>query len=98
MGASGHRDFNHDGTDDIAWYNSANGGVDIWQVVNGHWNTSSDVGSHPAGWAPAGIGDFNPRPHQDIAWYNLATGNVDIWQIVNAHWAGSVDVGAHPLV
>ena len=44
---------------DIAWYNSTTGNIDIWQIVNGHWNGSVDVGSHPLGWAPAGIGDFN---------------------------------------
>ena len=65
--------------------------------MNGHWNASSDVGSHPAGWAPSGIGDFNDDGSSDIAWYNSATGNVDIWQIVNAHWAGSTNPGSHPL-
>jgi hypothetical protein len=65
--------------------------------VNGHWSASSAVGSHPAGWTPAGIGDFNHDETSDIAWYNSTSGNIDIWQIVNAQWATSVNVGAHPL-
>ena len=70
-------DFNHDGTSDVAWYNSTSRNIDIWQIVNGHWSASFDVGSHPAGWAPAGIGDFNGDGTDDIAWYNSTTGNVD---------------------
>ena len=58
--------------------------------MNGHWNASFDVGSHPAGWTPAGIGDFNGDGTDDIAWYNPTTGNVDIWQIVNGQWTGTL--------
>jgi hypothetical protein len=50
---TGIGDFNHDGTPDIAWYNSTTGNLDIWQILNGHWNASIDLGAHPAGWAPA---------------------------------------------
>jgi len=28
-------DFNGDGTRDILWFNSANGGVDIWKMAHG---------------------------------------------------------------
>ena len=90
----GTGDFDHDGTDDVAWYNSTTRNIDIWQIVNGHWTASSDVGSHPAGWAPAGIGDFNHDGTDDIAWYNPTTGNIDIWQIVNGQWNASSDVGS----
>ena len=62
--------------------------------MNGQWNASFDVGSHPLGWTPAGIGEFNDDGTSDIVWHNSATGNVDIWQIVNAQWAGSVDLGS----
>ena len=94
---AGVGDFNHDGTSDVAWYNSTSGDIDIWQIANGQWNASFDAGSHPAGWTPAGIGDFNGDGFSDIAWYNAATGNVDIWELVNAHWAASVNAGVHPL-
>ena len=61
-----------------------------------HWMRSVDVGSHPAGWLPAGIGDFNGDATSDVAWFNAATGNVDIWKLSGGQWAGSVDVGNHP--
>ncbi|MGB9366692.1 MAG: FG-GAP-like repeat-containing protein [Xanthobacteraceae bacterium] len=61
-----------------------------------HWTRSLDVGPHPAGWLPGGIGDFNGDATSDLAWFNSTTGNVDIWKLSNGQWAGSADVGAHP--
>ena len=61
-----------------------------------HWSQSVDVGPHPAGWLPAGIGDFNDDATSDLAWYNAATGDIDIWKLSNGQWAGSADVGSHP--
>jgi hypothetical protein len=61
-----------------------------------HWTASVDVGSHPAGWLPAGSGDFNADGTSDLAWYNAATGNIDVWKLYNGAWAGSADVGSHP--
>jgi hypothetical protein len=60
------------------------------------WNASVDVGGHPAGWSPAGIGDFTRDATSDLAWYNSATRDVDIWKFSNGHWAASIDVGTHP--
>ena len=93
---AGTGDFNHDGTDDVLWYNPTNGKTEIWKIVNGQWSATFDLGSHPAGWAPAGVGDFNHDGTDDIAWYNATTRNIDIWQIVNGKWNGSFDVGSHP--
>jgi VCBS repeat-containing protein len=62
-----------------------------------HWTASVDVGAHPAGWLPGGIGDFNGDAVSDLAWFNATTGNVDIWKLSNGHWAGSSDVGNHPM-
>jgi hypothetical protein len=61
-----------------------------------HWTKSVDVGPHPAGWLPAGIGDFNGDATSDLAWYNASTNDIDIWKLSNGQWAGSVDTGAHP--
>jgi hypothetical protein len=61
-----------------------------------HWTRSIDVGPHPAGWAPAGIGDFNGDATSDLAWYNASTNDIDIWKLSNGQWAGSADTGTHP--
>jgi len=61
-----------------------------------HWASSIDVGAHPAGWSPAGIGDFNHDATSDLAWLNPTTGDVDIWELANGKWSASSDVGPHP--
>ena len=61
-----------------------------------HWTASVDVGPHPAGWSPAGIGDFNADGTSDLGWYNAAIDNIDIWKLSNNGWVGSADVGSHP--
>jgi hypothetical protein len=61
-----------------------------------HWAASIDVGPHPAGWLPAGIGDFNTDGTSDLAWYNASTGDLEIWTLQNGGWAGSSDLGSHP--
>ena len=89
-------DFNGDGTDDVLWYNSTTGNVDIWKVQNGQWAGSVNVGNHPLGWQPLGAADFNLDGTTDIAWHNPTTNNIDIWLIKNGQWAGSFDIGSHP--
>jgi len=61
-----------------------------------HWSRSVDIGAHPAGWLPSGIGDFNGDGNSDLAWFNSTTGNIDIWKLANGQWAGSSNVGNHP--
>jgi subtilisin-like proprotein convertase family protein len=58
--------------------------------------TTVSLGSHPAGWLPAGSGDFNADGTGDLAWFNAATGNLDLWKLDDGGWAGSVDTGYHP--
>jgi len=53
-----------------------------------HWTKSIDVGPHPAGWLPAGIGDFNNDATSDVAWFNATSGDVDIWKLSNGQSAG----------
>jgi len=93
---AGIGDFNHDGSADLAWFNSSNGDVDIWELANGQWSASSDVGSHPAGYQPVGFGDYNHDGTKDVLWFNPATHDVDLWEISNGKWSASVDVGTHP--
>ena len=61
-----------------------------------HWTRSADVGPHPPGWLPSGIGDFNGDGTSDLAWYNPGTNGIDIWKLANGQWAGSADTGTHP--
>jgi glucose/arabinose dehydrogenase len=92
----GRGDFNGDATGDLAWYNPATNGIDIWKLANGGWAGSTNVGTHPAGYQPAGFGDFNHDGTTDILWFNPTTSDVDLWTIANAQWTGSVDIGTHP--
>src|SRR5206468_677655 len=48
-----------------------------------HWMASVDLGSHPPGWTPAGIGDFNHDGTSDVLWSNPTTGGTDLWKIAN---------------
>jgi hypothetical protein len=90
---AGIGDFNHDGTDDVLWYDPTTGHVDEWRMLNGQWNGSIDLGTH--GGAPAGIGDFNGDGTDDVLWRNPTTGAVDEWRMQNGQWNGSVNLGEH---
>jgi subtilisin-like proprotein convertase family protein len=88
---------------DILWDADGTGGVAAVAIAHVDIDPSpisrgltTSLGSHPAGWLPAGTGDFNNDGSSDLAWYNAGTGNVDLWKLADGHWAGSVDVGAHP--
>jgi hypothetical protein len=54
------------------------GDVELWLLPNGHWSGSVDLGQHPTGWAPAGIGDFNHDGNADI-WRDAAGTHVEGW-------------------
>ena len=68
----------------------------IFRTSAAHWSASVDVGTHPAGYAPALTGDFNHDGTSDLIWYNATTRDTDLWTLSNGHWAGSLDVGVHP--
>jgi hypothetical protein len=51
--------------------------------VNGQWAGSVDIGTHPAGWTPAGVGDFNHDGTSDILWREASTGHTEIWLLAN---------------
>jgi len=90
------RDFNHDGTSDLLWYNASNRDLDLWKIANGTWAGSVDIGAHPAGYQPSLGGDFNGDGTSDVFWFNPSSGDVDIWKVANGQWAGSASVGLHP--
>jgi hypothetical protein len=70
--------------------------LDLWKTSNGQWAGSVDIGAHPAGYAPAGIGDFNNDGTSDVLWFNATSGDTEVWLIANGHWSGSVHLGVHP--
>ena len=59
-------DFNHDGFSDVLFYNPSNQHVDEWQLVNGRWAASVDIGAH--GGTIAGVGDFDGNGTPDVLW------------------------------
>jgi hypothetical protein len=74
--------------------------VDEWQLSNGHWAASVDLGAHPGtGWQIAGIGSFTGNGIDDVLLTNSSNGQVqtDIWELgSNGQWISSVSPGSHP--
>ena len=66
-------DVNHDGSDDVVWFNSSSGEVQIWEMENGQLANVVDVGPHPAGYNIVGSADFTVSGTDDILWFNPAT-------------------------
>jgi len=93
-------DFTGNGTSDILWQNTSTGVLDEWQLSNGQWAASVDLGAHPgSGWTVAGVGDFFGNGITDILWTNSTGGDVqtDIWELgSNGQWVASVQPGPHP--
>jgi hypothetical protein len=95
--AVAQNDFTGSGRSDIPWFNAATGDVDEWQITNGKWAKSVDIGSHPgSGWQITGTGDFNADGTSDLFWFNATNGQTDIWEMQNGQWSASVSPGAHP--
>ena len=73
-------DFAGDGMSDLLWRNDFTGNLDEWQIANGGWTRSVDLGGHAgAGFLPAAAGDFDGDGTEDIFWFEPASGNTDIW-------------------
>ena len=89
-------DFAGDQMSDLLWRNDSTGNLDEWQIANGGWTRSVDLGGHPgAGWQLAS-GDFNGDGADDIFWFQPESGDTDIWQMANGGWAASISPGPHP--
>ena len=84
-------DVNHDGSDDVVWFNSSSGEVQIWEMENGHLANVVESSRTDRGSA-----DFTGDGTDDILWFNPTTSHVDLWKMQDSHWAGSVDIGPHP--
>lgn len=94
---AGAGDFNGDGTSDILWRNASTGQVDTWQMKDGVWAKSFDLGSAKGSdWTVAGIGDFDHTGTAEVLWMNTNTGQVDKWVMADGHWAASIDRGTQP--
>ena len=53
---------------DIIWYNPSTGDVDEWQIANGKWAASVDLGTHPGNYQIAGLGNFTGGGTSGILW------------------------------
>jgi uncharacterized protein YkwD len=92
---AGVGDFNGDHDSDILWRSPSTGQVDQWQMKNGGWGRSVDLGAtKPANWQLAGTGDFDGDGTADVLWRDVSTSKVDQWHMKNGNWAGSIDLGA----
>ena len=81
----------------MLWFNPTTRHVDEWNIVNGQWAGSNDIGTYPdAGYRIAGVGDFNNDGSGDVFWHNPSTGATDIWLLQNGKWSASVSPGNHP--
>ena len=91
---SGVGDFNGDSDSDILWRNPTTGQVDQWQIKNGSWSKSIDLGAtKAANWQLAGVGDFDGDGASDVLWRDITTSKVDQWHMLNGNWAKSIDLG-----
>ncbi len=66
---AGIGDFAGNGTSDILWQNSATGDMDEWQIADGQWNGSVDLGAHPGNTPVSAVGDFTGSGTSDILFH-----------------------------
>ena len=53
------------------------------RIFNGHRAGSDDLGVHPPGYVPAGVGDFNHDGVADVIWHNPGANDIDEWLLAN---------------
>ena len=91
---SGVGDFNADGDSDILWREPGTGRVDQWQMKNGGWGGSVDLGGgKTANWTLAGMAISTATDVSDILWRDIPTSKVDQWHMANGNWSQSIDLG-----
>jgi hypothetical protein len=103
---AGIGDWTGDGVDGILWYSSPTGDTDEWQLADGKWAASVDLGSHPTNatdgnsYQISGIGDFTDDGIDDVLWTSVnsdGTVATDIWELSSSgQWMASVSPGNHP--
>ena len=82
---AGIGDFNGDGTDDILFFNPANGALNAFEVHNFTATAWQGVGSIDpgAGNTIAGVGDYNGDGTADVLFYDQTTGGVHAFEVHN---------------
>ena len=50
-------------------------------MQDSHWAGSVDIGPHPPGWQPIGIGDSDGNGIADVWWQQGATSTVETWML-----------------
>jgi hypothetical protein len=79
----GAADFNHDGTPDLVWQNTATRQVYVWYLGgplgNSYLGANFLAPNGMAGWTLAGIADCNRDGTPDLIWRNDAGGQVYVW-------------------
>ncbi len=95
---AGTGDWTGDGTDGILWFNASTGDTDEWQLSNGQWAGSDDLGTHPANsdgnsYQIAGVGDFFDNGRDGVLWTSVnsdGTVATDIWELNSSgQWMAS---------
>jgi hypothetical protein len=90
-------DLAGDRMSDLLWRSDSTGNLDEWQIADGNWTRSVDLGGQTgAGFLPALAGDFNGDETEDLFWFDPASGATDIWTMANGERAGSTSPGTHP--
>ncbi|MFL6448149.1 MAG: FG-GAP-like repeat-containing protein [Bryobacteraceae bacterium] len=80
-------DFNSDGIDDLFWYDTATGKIDVG-ILDGNgrqkgaqWlaNVCGPSNGCSNTWKPAGLADVNQDGTGDLLWENVTTGEISAW-------------------
>lgn len=101
------KDFDDDGSPDIAWHNRSTGHVMLWYLsgADGSRRSSStvltrasDIGwPSPSTWVPVGAGHFAGDDTPDLLWRNTSNGALDVWTMGGSdgsHASGASRVSA----
>jgi len=91
---AGIGDFNGDGTSDVLWRNPTTGQMDEWQMKNGNWSNSINLGTFNTAYNVAAVNDFNGDGTSDVLWRNPTTGQVEGWVMQDGQWSSSVTLGS----
>ncbi len=90
---SGVDDFNGDGRNDLAFWDSATGAVEFW-FMDGATRPGDPVsltgGSQPPPWSLAATADFDRDGWPDLLWRNESTQKLVIWTLNGTARAGEI--------
>jgi hypothetical protein len=77
----GLADFNNDGKNDLVWYNTLSGEIQVWYINGVNVANKIIKGTLPPkdNWFPIGINDLNGNGSADILLFNPYYGSVSAW-------------------